>query len=98
MVIGNLRDQIIYPDSIDDMKMKNVCDRDLMNILEIVNFQHVVIREGGFNCISLCLSRRIIIMVTRGIYLKVLIRSLIGMTCFLVKKYIVNVITFIFKT
>ncbi len=47
LTIGNLRDQIIYPDNINDMKIKNITDRDLLEILDIVNLQQVVIREGG---------------------------------------------------
>jgi ABC-type uncharacterized transport system fused permease/ATPase subunit len=52
LVIGNLRDQIIYPDNINDMKRKRVTDNDLMNILEIVNLQQVVQREGGLNSVA----------------------------------------------
>lgn len=47
LVIGTLRDQIIYPDSVEEMKRKRITDRDLMEILEIVNLQQVVVREGG---------------------------------------------------
>jgi ABC-type uncharacterized transport system fused permease/ATPase subunit len=50
--IGKLRDQIIYPDSIQDMKRKKITDNDLMSVLEIVNLQHVVIREGGLDAIA----------------------------------------------
>ena len=49
LVIGKLRDQIIYPDSIQDMKRKLITDNDLMNILEIVNLQAVIQREGGLD-------------------------------------------------
>ena len=52
LVIGKLRDQIIYPDSVQDMKRKLVTDQDLMNILEIVNLQQVVQREGGLDAIA----------------------------------------------
>ena len=45
--IGTLRDQIIYPDSVEDMKRKSISDKDLMIIMEIVNLQQVVVREGG---------------------------------------------------
>lgn len=49
LAIGSLRDQIIYPDSVEDMKRKSIQDKDLMVILEVVNLQQVVIREGGWN-------------------------------------------------
>ncbi len=47
---GSLRDQIIYPDSLEDMRKKRLTDEDLMRIMEIVNLQQVVIREGGEQC------------------------------------------------
>ena len=52
LVIGNLRAQIIYPDNEIDMKRKMVTDNDLMNILEIVNLQQVVQREGGLGAVA----------------------------------------------
>jgi ABC-type uncharacterized transport system fused permease/ATPase subunit len=52
LAIGTLRDQIIYPDSIDEMRKKKITDKDLMVVLEIVNLQQVVIREGGLDSVS----------------------------------------------
>ncbi len=52
LVIGKLRDQITYPDDINDMKRKKITDNDLMNILEIVNLQAVVQREGGLDAVA----------------------------------------------
>ena len=49
LAIGTLRDQIIYPDSSEDMRRKGHTDEDLMRVLEIVNLQHVVAREGGLD-------------------------------------------------
>ena len=48
LVIGTLRDQIIYPDDVNDMRRKNITDERLMEILEIVNLQQIVNRENGF--------------------------------------------------
>ncbi|KAJ8301799.1 hypothetical protein KUTeg_020786 [Tegillarca granosa] len=49
MSIGTLRDQVIYPDTISEMKSKNFTDKDLEKILKIVNLQQIVQREGGFD-------------------------------------------------
>lgn len=38
MTLGTFRDQIIYPDSLEDMKSKGVTDYDLEYFLEMVNF------------------------------------------------------------
>lgn len=47
MSLGTFRDQVIYPDTYDDMKEKGCTDKDLEKILEIVNLQLIVEREGG---------------------------------------------------
>ncbi|KAJ2850211.1 ATP-binding cassette long-chain fatty acid transporter pxa2 [Coemansia brasiliensis] len=47
--IGTLRDQIIYPDSIEDMLQKEISDADLLEILSVVQLESIVEREGGWD-------------------------------------------------
>jgi len=50
--IGSLRDQVIYPDTIQDMKAKNISDSDLNEILDWVNLGHIKGREGGWDSVN----------------------------------------------
>jgi ATP-binding cassette subfamily D (ALD) long-chain fatty acid import protein len=48
---GTLRDQIIYPDSREGMQSKGVTDADLMHILSLLQMEHIVEREGGWDSV-----------------------------------------------
>ncbi|EDV33677.1 uncharacterized protein Dana_GF23402, isoform B [Drosophila ananassae] len=46
MSIGSLCDQIIYPDTRDDMNRKKITVKELNNILKMVSLEHIVQRDG----------------------------------------------------
>ena len=46
---GTLRQQIIYPDSLREMRDKQVSDADLLAILRTVEIEHIVDRVGGWD-------------------------------------------------
>ena len=49
---GNLRDQIIYPDGLKEMKKKETKDEDLQKILEDIGLHYLVDKCGGFDSID----------------------------------------------
>lgn len=51
MSLGNLREQVIYPDNLQDMRQRGVSDDDLAAILEKVRLNHIVSREGGWDSV-----------------------------------------------
>ncbi|EED21588.1 ABC fatty acid transporter, putative [Talaromyces stipitatus ATCC 10500] len=46
---GTLRQQVIYPDGVKEMRAKGVTDADLFEILSILEISNIVDREGGWD-------------------------------------------------
>lgn len=49
---GTLRDQVIYPDTEPEMRSKGVTDNDLRAALKVVDVDHLVDREGGWDSLQ----------------------------------------------
>ncbi|XP_057658979.1 ATP-binding cassette sub-family D member 1 [Diorhabda carinulata] len=45
LAIGNLRDQVIYPDTSEDMKRKEITEDHLLKIMTMVHLDHIVERD-----------------------------------------------------
>ena len=49
MTMGSLRDQVIYPDTKEEMETKGWTDEDLMQVMDTVTLNHIIVREGGWD-------------------------------------------------
>lgn len=45
MTVGSLRDQVIYPDTVDEMRAKGIKDSDLCTLLEKVQLKYILERD-----------------------------------------------------
>ncbi|KAG7472670.1 hypothetical protein MATL_G00111390 [Megalops atlanticus] len=52
MSVGTLRDQVIYPDTLQEMRARGFTDEQLEGILNIVNLRYILEREGGWDAES----------------------------------------------
>ncbi|CAO3607419.1 unnamed protein product [Cunninghamella echinulata] len=50
--LGTFRDQIIYPDTVNEARSKGLTDEKLMDLLETVHLSYLVEREGGWDAIQ----------------------------------------------
>lgn len=52
MTIGTLRDQVIYPDTVENMKGKRISDNGLSELLQKVQLSYLLERENGWDSIQ----------------------------------------------
>ncbi len=52
MTVGSLRDQVIYPDTLNDMKTKKMTDKDLCVLMDKVKLSYLLERENGWNSVQ----------------------------------------------
>ncbi|XP_065265445.1 ATP-binding cassette sub-family D member 3 isoform X3 [Emys orbicularis] len=52
MTLGTLRDQVIYPDTVEDQRKKGIADQVLKEYLDNVQLGQILEREGGWDSVQ----------------------------------------------
>ena len=52
LALGTLRDQIIFPDSREDMLAKHVTDAEIMELLRQVHLESIALRDEGLDTVN----------------------------------------------
>ncbi|KAM9827617.1 ATP-binding cassette sub-family D member 3a [Neosynchiropus ocellatus] len=52
MTLGSLRDQVIYPDTLEDQRKKGISDQVLKEYLDNVQLGHILSREGSWDTVK----------------------------------------------
>nr|CAH0104015.1 unnamed protein product [Daphnia galeata] len=52
MTLGSLRDQVIYPDTYEDMLKKGIHDNDLLTYLDLVKLTYIQERDGRWDAVA----------------------------------------------
>lgn len=52
LTLGTLRDQVIYPDTVEDMRARGMTDSDLQQLLSEVHLEYLAQRSGGWSAVQ----------------------------------------------
>jgi ATP-binding cassette subfamily D (ALD) protein 3 len=52
MTLGTLRDQVVYPHTVKDLKRAGITDDELGKYLDLVQLRYILDREGGWDSVQ----------------------------------------------
>ena len=52
LAIGSLREQVIYPHTVEEMRQNGRTDDELLAILKVVYLDYIPAREGGWDAVK----------------------------------------------